>query len=377
MRTLTIDSSSPFRRLIGIGGVGTGVFFNLEGNHTLGRNESRSGKLLDVRDYCKLHIVIHYIAKLLGSGMGENGFKIFPVAKVGDDAAGHFVIREMQQVGIETGLIALVAGKPTLFSVCFQYPDGAGGNITTNNSAAAELAESDIDRIKPLLEAEPGRTIALSVPEVPLAVRRHFLEVGSRAGAFRAGSFLSAEIPAAKELEMFKLLDLVALNESEASELLGCEFDISRPESFVDRCLSFVNQDSPGIRLIVSLGARGVLGFSKDGWSLYPAPEVSVASTAGAGDALLGGVIAGIAAGIPFLSSDRPGPKVRGESVQSALEVGMMLASHTVTSPHTIHPSACLDSLITFLAELGVRFDPAIEQLITRPCANQEFTGVG
>src|SRR5581483_1946341 len=62
---------------------------------------------------------------------------------------------------------------------------------------------------------------------------------------------------------------LVALNESEASELLGCEFDISRPESFVDRCLSFVNQDSPGIRLIVSLGARGVLLLQR--W-LEPVP---------------------------------------------------------------------------------------------------------
>ena len=377
MRTLRIDSSSPFQRLIGVGGVGTGVFFKLEGNHTLGRNESRSGELLDVRDYCKLHIVIHYIAKLLGSGTGENRFKIFPVAKVGDDAAGHFVIREMQQVGIDTHLVQVVAGKPTLFSICFQYADGAGGNITTNNSAAAELSDNDIDRIESLFDADPSRTIALSVPEAPLAVRHHFLEIASKAGVFRAGSFLSGEISAATRRGMFKLLDLVALNESEAGDLLGCEFDISRPESFVGRCLSFVNQDSPGIRLIVSLGARGVLGFVKDRWTLCLAPKVSVASTAGAGDALLGGVIAAMAAGIPFLSGNRSGARAQGEALQSALEFGLMLASHTVSSPHTIHPSACLDSLMGLLTELGVRLDPKIEHLIEQPCANQVSVRLG
>ena len=39
-----------------------------QGEHELGRNESRLGELLDSRDYCKLHIVEHYIARLMGSG---------------------------------------------------------------------------------------------------------------------------------------------------------------------------------------------------------------------------------------------------------------------------------------------------------------------
>src|SRR5690242_7908076 len=101
MQKLRIDPSSPYQRLSGVGGVGTGVFFKLAGDHTLGRNESRSGELLDVRDYCKLHIIIHYVARLLGAGKNESGFEILPVAKVGDDAPGHSVLREMQDVGID------------------------------------------------------------------------------------------------------------------------------------------------------------------------------------------------------------------------------------------------------------------------------------
>ena len=66
MRALRIDKSSPYQQLLGVGGIGTGILFALEGNHTLGREESRPGQLLDVRDYCKLHIIIHYVARLLG-----------------------------------------------------------------------------------------------------------------------------------------------------------------------------------------------------------------------------------------------------------------------------------------------------------------------
>ena len=163
MQKLRIDSNSPYQRVIGVGGVGTGVFFKLAGDHTLGRNESRAGELLDVRDYCKLHIVLHYVAKLLGAGNGS-GVEILPLAKIGNDAPGRFVLHEMQMVGINTRFVEPLSGKPTLFSVCFQYPDGAGGNITTNNSAAAELACSDLNKVKQLLQADGQRTIALSVP---------------------------------------------------------------------------------------------------------------------------------------------------------------------------------------------------------------------
>ena len=42
---LRADGSSPYRRLVGVGGIGTGLFFALEGNHDLGRNESRPARL--------------------------------------------------------------------------------------------------------------------------------------------------------------------------------------------------------------------------------------------------------------------------------------------------------------------------------------------
>ena len=75
MRVLRIDDRSLYQQLVGVGGTRIRIFFALEGNHTLGRNESRPGELLNIRDYCKLHIVIHYVAKLLGGQC----FRVLPV----------------------------------------------------------------------------------------------------------------------------------------------------------------------------------------------------------------------------------------------------------------------------------------------------------
>ena len=68
---LRAEGTPVYRRMIAIGGIGSGIFFALDGNHTLGRDESRLGRLLDIRDYCKLHIISHYVARLLGAGAGS------------------------------------------------------------------------------------------------------------------------------------------------------------------------------------------------------------------------------------------------------------------------------------------------------------------
>jgi ribokinase len=53
--------------VVGTGGIGTGIFMALRGEHSLGREESRPAELLDRRDYCKLHIFSHYVQRLLGT----------------------------------------------------------------------------------------------------------------------------------------------------------------------------------------------------------------------------------------------------------------------------------------------------------------------
>ena len=91
MNPLHIDiTSCRYQALIGVGGIGTGKFFALQGNTTLGREESRLGSFLDRKDYCKLHIVAHYMKVLLGPD-----FSVIPVGKIGDDEAGKELLQEI------------------------------------------------------------------------------------------------------------------------------------------------------------------------------------------------------------------------------------------------------------------------------------------
>lgn len=361
MRHLRIDENSPFHQLIGVGGLGTGIFFELEGDHTLGRNESRPGRLLDVRDYCKLHIVIHYVAKLLGSASCAQ-FRVVPIGNVGDDPAGRHVVQTMAAVGIDTSNVRVVPAFPTLFSVCFQYFDGSGGNITTSNSAADTLVCDEVNSVASLLKNGGRRCIALAVPEVPLETRKRFLEISSRAGAFCAASFVEAEVSSARDSGIFDLLDLVALNESEAETFAGHSFAAESPGPFLENCQRLIRESYPKLKMIVSAGATGAYGITDSACDSCPAPHVEVASTAGAGDALLGGTLAAIAAGIPLV-------RARGSHsdpiVQTALQFGVLLASFKCLSPDTINLSADMDTLLGFAAGLNMPLAAEFENLIT------------
>jgi len=362
---LRIDDRSPFHKLIGVGGVGSGIFFALEGDLTLGRNESRAAALLDSRDYCKLHIIMHYVARLLGTGARGSRFRALPVARVGDDEAGKMVLREMSEAGIDTRYVTTMAGKPTLFSVCFQYPDGSGGNLTTSNSAAAELSADDLRMIVPELAGTAQSTIALATPEVSLEVRRAFLEMASRGRVFRAASFVSAEVLAGMQLGMFRMLDLVSLNQEEAERLTGVEFDPGRSGAFVEVAVQWLSRNYPELRLIVSAGSHGAYAFYRDRWNHCPAVAVDVMSTAGAGDALLAGILVGLAAGLPLLRLETNAPDSRVATWQTALDLGVLLASFKVQSQHTIHPEACLDTLMEFGARRGRHVHSSVEQLVS------------
>ncbi len=365
-RSLQFFADSPYRALVGVGGIGTGIFFALEGDHTLGRNESRPARLLDVRDYCKLHIITHYMAVLLGACPGGSPFHILPIGRVGDDDPGHRVRGEMELAGIDTRFVAKIKDQPTLFSVCFQYPDGAGGNLTTSESAASTLRPEDIDVCLPWLAAHGTKCMALAAPEASLEVRERLLRLATPYQAFRAGAFTSAEVREASQRGLFALLDLVCMNEDEAGALIDRIFEPEAPETFLDRCAAVLISSNPKVRITISAGRHGAYAFANGAWDHCPSPSVPVASTAGAGDALMGGILAALAVGIPFVS---PGPArttLSSRPLGSALDLGVLLAAYTITSPHTIHPSANLETLLTFAEELGASFSREIARHLHR-----------
>lgn len=173
--------------MIGTGGIGTGMFFLLEGDHTLGRNESRLGEWVPYKDYCKLHIISHYAAVLLGAKKSD--FEVIAIGKVGDDEPGHRMIGEMKGVGMDVSHVDILSDASTLYSVCFQYPDSTGGNITTSNSASGKLTmETIIDAVKNIQPPEEA-ALFLAAPEVPVEARIALLKEGRKRKGLNVASF--------------------------------------------------------------------------------------------------------------------------------------------------------------------------------------------
>jgi sugar/nucleoside kinase (ribokinase family) len=360
-RALRLAPDAPYRRLVGVGGIGAGIFFALEGNHDLGRNESRPGRLLDVRDYCKLHIVAQYPTVLLGAREDQGPFHVVPVGKVGIDEVGLRLRAEMERAGMDVRFVDAVPGRPTLLSVCFQYPDGSGGNVTTVDSAAALVGERDVDLVERWLSPS---AMALAAPEVPLAVRRHLLRRATEKGALRVASLTTAEIPEARETGFLSVVDLLSLNEEEAAALVGEPFPRESPEPVLRRLSDLALAAHPGMRLVVTAGARGSFAFDGCGWTHAPTLPVRVVSSAGAGDALLGGVLAGLAAGLPFAGNTAHRATLAARPLASALDLGALVAAFKVTSPHTIPPDLSLDAVLDFAREHGVAFGEPFRRLL-------------
>ncbi len=363
-RAFNPPKDAPYRALIGVGGLGVGFFYALEGNHTLGRNESRPGRLLDVRDYCKLHIIAHYVAVLLGADPSGRPFHVLPIGRIGRDQTGERLAREMAGAGMDMRFVAADQEWPTALSVCFQYPDGSGGNITPNNGAASALTLEEIDAAGPCFAAQAGRAIALAAPEVPLAARRHLLELATRHQALRAASFTPAEIPEALASGMLALVDLLAANEDEAAALVGRPFAPGDPWPFLADCAALLTGLQPAMRIVLTAGPHGAYAYDGGAWDYCPAAAVPVASTAGAGDALFGGVLACLAAGLPLTAPGQPRAALADRPLASALDLGALLAALSVTSPHTIHPGANVESLSAFARSLGLQFAPGLRRLL-------------
>jgi ribokinase len=307
-----------FNGMVGTGGIGHGSFFLLEGNETLGREESRAGRFLDRRDYCKLHIISHYLRVLMGPA-----FSVFPVGRVGDDDAGTRLLQEMRAAGLDLRFVERVPGSPTLYSFCFLYPDGSGGNLTTASSACAAVDPAAVEAASAVMAGLGTAGIALAVPEVPLAARRALLALATRHGLFRVASFTRAEIRDARASGLLGTVDLLAVNMEEAAASVEVAPGGHEPAELAARVTDALCREHPRLLLSMTAGAAGSWVGSAGSLSYEPALPVEAKGTAGAGDAHLAGLLAGLSAGL-----DLP----------AALPLATLVAAASVTSAHTIDP---------------------------------------
>lgn len=318
--------------MLGVGGIGTGVFFTLEGNHTLGREESRSGHFLDQRDYCKLHIICHYVKVLLG-----DEFEVIPIGKVGGDEPGQRLLDEMRDIGLNLRYVESCPGEQTLYSFCFLYPDGSGGNLTVDDSVCDKVDPVSIARAKTEFSRFQGRGIVLAAPEVPLPTRQKLLQMGTAYHFFRVAAFTSAEMQPAIQMGLLGMTDLLAVNLDEAAAAVGIENDHGSPLFIVEAAIQKLMGINPAMIVSITVGEKGSWVWDGKILNHIPVFPVPVVNTAGAGDAFLAGVIVGLVADL---------------TLHQAQELGTLVAAASITSPHTINPEIERQSLFELYSRM-------------------------
>ena len=325
---------AAFDYIAGTGGVGTGILFKLLGAHDLGRNESRLAELTDARDFCKLHIILHYAAKLL-----RGAVPVYPIGRVGADDSGRALLADMAAAGMDTRFMTADSALRTMYSVCFQYPNGEGGNLTASNSACDAVCAADIDRFFDS-GAAAGRGMLLAAPEVPLDARAHLLARGRANGCTNAASLLSGEAAEFLARGLFSDIDLLAVNRDEAAAILTAAGEPFTDGSLADICIAYLRGRFPHMDILVTLGHDGALACTADGTARVPAFPATPVNTAGAGDCFLGTALACLACGLPLADAARlaalaAGVKVLcGETIDFALDAERLQAEAAARGWH-------------------------------------------
>lgn len=311
-------SGTRARVVVGTGGIGSGMAVALVGDRDLGREESRPVRRIDARDYCKLHIVFHYLQRLLGETT-----LVLPIGRVGEDDTGVALLTEMEDVGLPTRYVRRTGSAATLYSIAFSYPNGDGGNLTTVDSASSLVDPADVRAAQPELRALGGPGIAVALPEVPVPARVELLRMATEAGYLRVASLVPDEIDDPAMDALLEHVDLLVLNAAEAGALTGGD-PADDGAALLRRTLDAVQaRTGHPLQLVVTAGARG--SWAWDGESAWHAPAIlrPVESTAGAGDAHLAGIVTALAA---------------GWGLGAANEFAGLVSSVKVGSVHTIHP---------------------------------------
>ena len=321
----------PFNKVIGTGGIGAGILFQLDSNEPLKRNESRPAVLSDTQDYCKQHIILHYIAKSLYPHTD-----VYAIGKVGCDADGRRLLEEMEAAHIHTDTVEMDAALPTMFSTCIQYADKAVCNVTSSNSASTLVTPEYIRKSLAHIPAIDAATIIMAAPEVSVNARIALLSAGRKGGAYCVASFTSEEADEFVSQGGAALVDLLSLNEDEARALVQTDANLAKEiieetDGLIPACVRKLKLVGSNASLIVTLGSRGSVCHHRGHTVYLPAPPVKVVATGGAGDAYISGVICGLYTGLPLLASSGEGP--------SAMRLGALFAKKSVEHKDTIAPT--------------------------------------
>lgn len=230
----------------------------------------------------------------------RQGARVAMVGCVGEDDFGKALRAALAADGIAVAQVR-TGGEST--GVAVVMVDDQGENRITIVPGANALVKADA-------EALAGRYLLLQC-EVPMP------EVVRAAQVMRAKGATVVMNPApvcSLPDELWPLVDILVMNEIEASELAG--LPVADPATAAAAATS-LRRRGPATT-IVTLGSQGVLVADEAGCRHFPALPVQVVDTTAAGDTFIGALCAA---------------RVAGQSMDAAVRRGIQAATICVTRP--------------------------------------------
>ena len=228
----------------------------------------------------------------VASGLAGAGTSF--VGCVGDDLFRDMIVTGLTDAGVDLTHLRTVPGPTGIAHI--RVDASAQNDIVMVPLANAHLSTEQIDAA--LAALAPTTSVLLTQLETPAALTRH---IATRGREYGMTVVLDPAPAAPLEPEVWRTIDLVTPNETEASLLTGIEVtDVASAE----RAGQWLRDQGVGAA-VITLAERGSVVITDEGTTVVPPIPVEAVDTTAAGDAYAGYLGAALAAGLDLAAATR------------------------------------------------------------------------
>ncbi len=208
----------------------------------------------------------------------QSGAQAVMLGAVGNDSYGIQLKTFLTDNGVDASrLVEHTAGTGTALILV----DSAGENVITVVSGANGTVDEAVATGVTLSFGD----VLIAQHETPAAATLAFFRHGERAGALK----ILNPAPAAEiSRQLLNLVDVLVANESELKFLTGCVLSREAWEPDLQEAASILIEAGFDGSLVVTLGARGAVGYVAGEGVVVDGHEVPITDTTGAGDCFVG-----------------------------------------------------------------------------------------
>lgn len=272
----------------------------------------------DGRNAGKVEFVHGGVGRNVAEDIGNIELRPRFVSMVDNTAEGEEVIRKLQNHKVDTQYVVAVPNGMGIWLAVFDNSGDIAGSISRrpNMDAMVELLDEKGDEI--FADAD-SIVIEIDVDkEIVKRVFRYAKKYNKKVFAVVANMSIATE-----RRDFLQSIDCFVCNKLEAGILFVADFEKLSPEELAEELSKrVISAQIPS--MVVTMGGQGSVYADMYGdKGVFPAKEVQVRDTTGAGDAFC----AGVAMGLTY-----------GKTMREAVEIGTRLASSVITVSENVCP---------------------------------------